>query len=232
MKDLKRRQERGEGRHGSQTQKRMKLLAEASMSIDQDGFGKDDKDWSVYEEMASSADQQITQMLKKQEKELSDLQSLIDKHEDSDSTAYQIGLGVERLRVAEVLFRPYLIGVDEVGIGEAIEMIFRSVNDDQRRRLAQSVFVTGGGSFFHHLRDRVEMEVRQLCPEGTTINVLQGEDVKDAWRGASRFTQTQSFHDTIITSKMYQEYGPSYLVEHFASNLSGLRLDNPMEIDF
>ena len=40
--------------------------------------------------MASSADQQITQMLKKQEKELSDLQSLIDKHEDSDSTAYQV----------------------------------------------------------------------------------------------------------------------------------------------
>uniref|UniRef100_A0A7S4UHZ5 Actin-related protein 5 n=1 Tax=Paramoeba aestuarina TaxID=180227 RepID=A0A7S4UHZ5_9EUKA len=221
VKDSRRRQEKGEGRGGKSSMQRMKLLAEASMDTEKDVmFGKDDSDWSIYEQMANS-DNDAARLLEEQEKELARVESLLAGHEKIAVEAdygHHIALGVERVRVPEVLFKPYLVGIDELGVGEAISTVLMSFNEEQRVLLVKNVFLTGGSSLLHHFGERIKQEIRQICPEDTVIHVNRGETTQDAWKGASMYTQTSDFSSSLITNKMYEECGGAYLNDHFAAN--------------
>ena len=150
-----------------------------------------------------------------------------------------------------------------MGIGEAIQIIFRSVSEHEQIRLAGNVFLTGCYSLIryccyllltsqYYKRGRIllssfkrEGETRSepalsrrnvgecherflsfflrslyrlLSPIRLRYHLQTGTDVHDAWRGASLYTQSPLFRDSFVTHQMYQECGPAYLVEHFASN--------------
>ena len=50
---------------------------------------------------------------------------------------YQLQLGVERIRIPEVLFQPSIIGHDQAGLAETLDQVLRSYDSKTQDRLAQ-----------------------------------------------------------------------------------------------
>lgn len=125
-----------------------------------DGFGVDDKDWSVYrdvtneeyEEMEENVENEIREVDEKLAKYDPDYWKLESEEDigsgglgDDISTffyhgggdgsdvakAYQIHLNIERIRVPEVLFQPSIMGVDSAGIVEIINDTFQRYNNKE-----------------------------------------------------------------------------------------------------
>ena len=42
-----------------------------------------------------------------------------------------------------MLFKPYLVGIDELGVGEALSNVLLSFNEEERAILVKNVFLTG-----------------------------------------------------------------------------------------
>ncbi|KAJ1773843.1 Nuclear actin-protein involved in chromatin remodeling [Coemansia sp. RSA 1813] len=132
---------------------------------------------------------------------------------------YQLHLNIERIRVPEIIFRPGLIGIDQAGLVETFEGVFRQV---KRHSLANNVFVTGGGfSQVAGMVSRLQKDIQSITPAHTPIKVTRAVDpLLDAWRGAAQWSikEPEAFTAASITRQDYLEYGGEYLREHAASN--------------
>ena len=65
---------------------------------------------------------------------------------------HQLHVNVERIRVPEIYFEPYIAGLDQAGIPEVIQnILLRSFDGNfniggQLRSMIENVYITGGGS--------------------------------------------------------------------------------------
>lgn len=133
--------------------------------------------------------------------------------------AAQLHLNVERIRVPEVICQPSLGGVDSAGIIEVIEHILKQFSLEERKRLTQNVFLTGGYSQVGSFDERLQREMTSVLPVGAPLMINRAKDPQlDAWRGLAKFTNSQQFKDTVITQADYLEKGGEYIKEHDLSN--------------
>ncbi|CAI5483418.1 unnamed protein product [Closterium sp. Yama58-4] len=150
---------------------------------------------------------------------------------------YQIRLGVERVRAAEILFEPSLIGLDRAGLGESLGAAVRRTAEELRSKLVplysrtksasgalalatagsgmenvppSFLFLTGGCSLLPGMRGRLETEYRQVLPMGSGIKIVEARDVFwDAWRGAAAMAgDGRRLLRQAVSRKEYEERGP------------------------
>ncbi|CAI5461375.1 unnamed protein product [Closterium sp. Yama58-4] len=150
---------------------------------------------------------------------------------------YQIRLGVERIRAAEIIFEPSLIGLDRAGLGESLGAAVRRTAEELRSKLVplysrtksasgalafatagsgienfppSFLFLTGGGSLLPGMRGRLEAEYRQVLPMGSGIKIVEARDVFwDAWRGAAAMAgDGRRLLRQAVSRKEYEERGP------------------------
>jgi len=236
-------------RHSKTNMKRMQTLAElgkdsneggsggSSTKGEEDDFGKNDEDWEIYREVNKN---NINEEEEEDMNRLHDIEnqiSEIDTMYFSNVQQYQYNyyqendyfiLGVEQFRCAELLFKPYIIGIDQAGIIEIISQIFKNMSSDTQINLAKNIFLTGGNTNYPFLKERIYHDLRSYLPVGIDINIIKAEDpILDTWKGARLF-----FNDTYgdkngkndltnsiyITRKEYDEYGIDYFKEHFCGN--------------
>ncbi|KXS12636.1 actin-like ATPase domain-containing protein [Gonapodya prolifera JEL478] len=127
---------------------------------------------------------------------------------------HQVHLNVERWRVPEILFQPSLCGLDSAGLMEVVGDVLRNFSEPERQQMCQDVFITGSHSMYPGLRERVELELRSLRTVGSALNVRSAADPRlDAWRGAARWAQSDSFRKRLVTRQEYMENGGEYLKE-------------------
>ncbi|OLY81687.1 Actin-like protein arp5 [Smittium mucronatum] len=141
--------------------------------------------------------------------------------------SYQIHLNVERIRVPEILFEPMIIGVDQSGITEVIENLWKlfPVGSSAKR----NVFITGCGfSKVPGLDSRLYKDLTPILPVETPLSIKLARDLSDdGWRGAAKWSrnfssspETKSLFESVsVTRKTYEEFGGEYLKEHLFSNL-------------
>ena len=236
-------------RHSKTNMKRMQTLAElgkdsneggsggSSTKGEEDDFGKNDEDWEIYREVNKN---NINEEEEEDMNRLHDIEnqiSEIDTMYFSNVQQYQYNyyqendyfiLGVEQFRCAELLFKPYIIGIDQAGIIEIISQIFKNMSSDTQINLAKNIFLTGGNTNYPFLKERIYHDLRSYLPVGIDINIMKAQDpILDTWKGARLF-----FNDTYgdkngkndltnsiyITRKEYDEYGIDYFKEHFCGN--------------
>jgi actin-related protein 5 len=214
-----------------------------SNSKEDDNFGANDEDWNIYLTMVLF----FFTLLKKKANEpdpeseeenleISKIDSILEKYSGISSTAssqtpqvdsnrkltaedYQIYLTVERIRVPEIIFQPSIIGIDQMGIPEVLSQIFPLFSPQEQIELAQNVFVTGGNSKFEGFGERIEKELRAIRPVDSIVKVFKASDpVLDSWKGGRLFSSSNLFSSQSISYSEYQEKGPYYFKEHFASN--------------
>jgi len=200
-------------------------------------FGDDDDDWNVYrqisrEAVSDSSEEEVDATLAELDAQILELDPLhipvSQFHQENEPSTnvyiptardFQLALSTELIQVPEILFQPSIIGLEHCGMAELINNVLNRYNMDQRMRMAENVYICGGGSLFPGFKERIEYEIRCLLPAGANLNVVVAHDpILETWRGASKFAAHEKFESVCLTKQEWEEKGPGYLIEHRCSN--------------
>ena len=80
-------------------------------------------------------------------------------------------LGNERFAVPELLFHPADIGIQEMGVAEAICNAILATPTEMHPHLFSNIVLTGGSANFPNFKERIQQDVRALTPAHYTVSV-------------------------------------------------------------
>lgn len=127
-------------------------------------------------------------------------------------------LGNERFAVPELLFNPTDIGIQEVGLPEAVMQALSGLPEALKISMLANVVVVGGNTLIPGFMDRLEAELRTLVPSNYLFNIARADDpVKHTWLGAAQFaSRPDLMKEVLVTKKEYDERGSTWLGKRFA----------------
>lgn len=130
-------------------------------------------------------------------------------------------LSNERITIPEILFHPSDIGIEQMGIPEAIYHVVSLTPIEMHPHLYSNIILTGGSVHFPGFSKRVESDVRKMCPDDYTVRVFTpSEPVSYSWQGGWNLSQSQSDswpeHVASVTLAEYKEHGHSICHKYFS----------------
>lgn len=81
----------------------------------------------------------------------------------------------ERFTIPEILFNPSDIGIQQMGLSEAIIKSVIMCPEETRPHLLNNIIVTGGNGCFPGFKERLTKEIRSLTPDIFDITVTVPE---------------------------------------------------------
>ncbi|XP_066994709.2 actin-related protein 5 [Anabrus simplex] len=216
-------------RRTAAAQERMRLISQLARKEKRDDtFGMRDEDWDVYKAINKEGGDSDSD----EEQKLMELEEVLRHHdpefEDTNSTSgntttaetHQLHVGIEKMRVSEILFQPSMVGSGEAGLAETIEFLLRSYPADVQNDLVSNVFLTGGCANISGLTERLKRELQEMRPFKSTFSVTMANNpTLDAWHGAQAFASTPNLEKFLLTKQEYDEFGGEFFKEHSASNV-------------
>ncbi|WVN87297.1 uncharacterized protein L203_102475 [Cryptococcus depauperatus CBS 7841] len=137
---------------------------------------------------------------------------------------HQLHLNVERIRVPEVWFQPSISGLDSAGLSEVTGWILNGFGEEERRRLMQCIFFTGGAANTSNLLDRMRNSLIPILPFQTPLKIVSSLDDGDprfeAWKGMVDWSRTEEAKSARVSRQEYEEYGGEWLKDHRWSNVA------------
>lgn len=127
-------------------------------------------------------------------------------------------LANERFAIPEILFHPSNIGIDQMGIPEAIAHAVSLTPKEMHPHLYANIIVTGGNALFSGFEERLLSDVRKLAPDDYEVNVTVPENPSSyAWLGGAMLASTSSKpgHLVPVTLAEYKEHGHSLCYRRF-----------------
>jgi len=120
-----------------------------------------------------------------------------------------ISIGKEQVLVAEPLFNPQILNVDQIGIPEMIHESIRKCELDVRKKLYNNIVLAGGSCLFDGMKERIENELSELVPPSLIPQIQStNKDTKySAWAGASIMSYLPTSHQHFVSREQYQENG-------------------------
>uniref|UniRef100_A0A1B6J461 Uncharacterized protein n=5 Tax=Homalodisca TaxID=139475 RepID=A0A1B6J461_9HEMI len=209
-------------------QERMRLINQlARKEKKDDDFGMRDEDWDVYKainkEGGDTDSDEETEKLLELEEILRCHDPMFEGNNDQSATpgeAHQLHVGVERVRAAEVLFQPSMIGSHQAGLAETIQFVLKCYDEPTANALVSTVFLTGSCALIPGLSDRIVKELREMRPFKSKFSVqIASDPALDAWMGARDFALDPDVLDNCISRQEYLDKGGEYLKEHRTSNM-------------
>lgn len=121
-----------------------------------------------------------------------------------------VRLANERFQVPELLFHPSDVGINQVGLVEAIVDSINSAPKKARPMLYANIVLTGGNVNIPGFKKRIESDVRMNCPSNfASIIHKPANPITYSWTGG-KLLETQ-YQDTLksqfITKAEYDEFG-------------------------
>ncbi|XP_058806615.1 actin-related protein 5 [Phymastichus coffea] len=216
-------------RRTAAAQERMRIISQlARKDKRDDDFGMRDEDWDVYKAINKEGGDSDSEL---EQEKLMELENVLRHHDPEFENAssghvqmvpgetHQLHVGVERLRVPEILFQPAMIGLSESGLVETIEFVLRGYTPEEQNRLVSNVFLTGGSAAFPGLLQRLQRDLREIRPFQSEFRVSVAKNVSlDAWYGAKDFGLNSDLSEYLLSRDDYEEKGPECLKSHSASN--------------
>ncbi|CAG2223044.1 Actin, cytoplasmic type 5,Actin, cytoskeletal 4,Actin, cytoplasmic A3,Actin, muscle-type,Actin-75,Actin-like protein 53D,Putative actin-24,Actin, non-muscle 6.2,Actin-71,Actin-4,Actin, nonmuscle,Actin, alpha skeletal muscle 2,Actin, cytoskeletal 2A,Actin B,Actin-11,Actin-15A,Actin, cytoplasmic type 8,Actin, cytoplasmic 2,Actin, cytoplasmic 1,Actin-like protein 7B,Actin-related protein T3,Actin, alpha skeletal muscle B,Actin-85C,Actin, spherule isoform,Actin-57B,Actin, acrosomal process isoform,Actin, muscl len=121
-----------------------------------------------------------------------------------------ITIGNERFRCPEAMFQPSFLGIDSLGMHEAICKSIEKCNDEIRNELYANILLSGGSTLFPGIADRMQTEIIQLAPQTSEVKVIAPPEGKySAWIGGSILASMSKFQNMLISKQEYNESGPA-----------------------
>ena len=93
------------------------------------------------------------------------------RREQESQDQQALALSVEQFAIPEVLFRPTDIGMDCGGIAETIVESITACDPFLRAAMYHNVLLVGGNANIPDLKERLELELRQLAPTNYKVRV-------------------------------------------------------------
>ncbi|TYJ51768.1 hypothetical protein B9479_007640 [Cryptococcus floricola] len=148
-----------------------------------------------------------------------------EKYDPEDlAQAHQLHLNIERIRVPEVWFQPSIVGLDNAGLGEAAGWILNGFSEENKKRLMQGIFLTGGGVHTPNIIPKMRNILTPILPFRAPLKVvssLNGGDPRlEAWKGMAEWSVTEEAKTSRVTRQEYEEYGAEWLKEHSWGNVA------------
>ncbi|XP_068448781.1 actin-related protein 6-like isoform X1 [Clinocottus analis] len=125
-------------------------------------------------------------------------------------------LANERFAVPEMLFHPSDIGLQEMGLPEAIVDSIQALPEEMHAHFYQNVVLVGGNSLFSGFRERLEAELRSLAPAHLPVAVLQpANPICYSWEGGRLLALSPDYDELVVTRDDYEENGHFICEEKF-----------------
>lgn len=122
----------------------------------------------------------------------------------------------ERFAVPEMLFHPSDIGIQEMGIPEAIVDSIQSLPEEMQPHFYQNIILTGGNTLFPGFRERMESELRSLAPAHLPVSVLlPSNPITYSWEGGKLLAHSPDYDEIVVTREDYEENGHCICEENF-----------------
>ncbi|KAL6480519.1 hypothetical protein MHYP_G00115520 [Metynnis hypsauchen] len=117
-------------------------------------------------------------------------------------------LNNERFAVPEMLFHPSDIGIQEMGIPEALVNSINKMPEEMQPHFYKNIVLTGGNTLFPGFRDRVYKEVRALAPTEFQVSVVLPQNpICYSWEGGKLLAENPDFEEMVVTREDYEENG-------------------------
>ena len=137
------------------------------------------------------------------------------QHDSSQAAHFELPdgeeviIGNERFRCPEALFRPTLVGMENVGVQHYLYGSIAACDIDLRRRLYENIVLSGGNTMYEGIDQRLEKEMTRLSPSNIPINIAKTNDRQNSvWQGGAVLASLTTFETMWITRKEYNESGP------------------------
>lgn len=117
-------------------------------------------------------------------------------------------LANERFAVPEMLFHPSDIGIQEMGIPEAIVHSIQAMPEEMQPHFYQNIVLTGGNALFSGFKDRLEAELRSLAPAHLPVSILLPENpITYSWEGGKLLAHNPDYDEMVVTRDDFEENG-------------------------
>ena len=83
----------------------------------------------------------------------------------------KLRLNNERFAVPELLFTPLDIGINEMGIAEAVIDSVQACPEEARCHLYKNIVLTGGCALFPGFKERLYKDIRASAPDEYEVNI-------------------------------------------------------------
>ncbi|XP_065194125.1 actin-related protein 6-like [Sycon ciliatum] len=134
-----------------------------------------------------------------------------------DEQLQSIVLNNERFSVPELLFHPSDIGIDQMGVCEAIVHAISRTPIALHPHFYQNILVTGGSASFPGMQGRMYRELRMLAPVDYKVVVSVAENpTLHCWKSAAEFaTNEEHAAKFTVTREEYEEHGRAVCQQRF-----------------
>jgi actin-like protein 6A len=142
-------------------------------------------------------------------------------------------LGIERFKVPELLFNPGLLtsmptpmsgdtsigtladlansAASLKGIPAAVADVVNRCDIDIRRELYGGIVLTGGGSLFIGLKERLERDITASAPAAVKVKLMASTSTQErrfgTWLGGSILSSLGTFQQLWMSKREYEEHG-------------------------
>ena len=121
-----------------------------------------------------------------------------------------VNISKPRFQAPEILFKPELIGNDDLGVSSAAFFCITNCDIDVRKQLYGNIMLSGGSTLFSGLPERLLSEIREKSNTSSKIKIFAPNERKfSVWIGGSILASLDSFIPLMFTREEYQESGPS-----------------------
>lgn len=125
-------------------------------------------------------------------------------------------LANERFAVPEMLFHPSDIGIQEMGIPEAIVHSIQAMPEEMQPHFYQNIVLTGGNTLFPGFKERMEAELRSLAPAHLPVTILMPENpITYSWEGGKLLANNPDYDEMVVTRDDFEENGHCVCEEKF-----------------
>lgn len=94
-----------------------------------------------------------------------------DVNSKEESEQQTLRMNNERFSIPELLFFPSDVGIQQMGISEAVMEVVRASPEETQPHLLANIIVCGGSATFPGFRDRLFKDVRSMAPEHLEVKV-------------------------------------------------------------
>ena len=140
-------------------------------------------------------------------------------HGKSGSDEQCLRLSNERFAIPELLFHPSDIGINQMGIPEAVLHSIATTPKQMHPHLHSNIITTGGSTCFNGYQQRMYTDTRKLVPDIFNVNISHPENpVTFAWEGgamAVRGEVSWPSQMSPVSLSEYKEHGHSLCHKRF-----------------
>eukprot|EP00924_Labyrinthula_sp_SR-Ha-C_P006841 augustus_masked-scaffold_8-processed-gene-2.1-mRNA-1 protein AED:0.44 eAED:0.44 QI:0/-1/0/1/-1/1/1/0/367 len=130
------------------------------------------------------------------------------------SDGENFGLETEQFECGEILFKPSLVGKEELGVSDLIEFSCNKCEESTRTKCFKNLVLSGGSTLFNGFSQRLETDLIYRLPAELNWKACKSVDPRELiWRGGAEMIKRYIPKNIFISREEFEEYGPNIIYQ-------------------